>query len=170
VIRPATAGDAAAIAGLELLLFGPEAWSEQQVAEELSGLGRRGWVFDGPQHVLSSPENPSADMTPLQGYAITRTIDEVSDLERIAVDAAYQRGRRASALLIEAMRAAAAAGAERMLLEVADDNEAALRFYTQHGFAEIDRRPRYYRSGAAAIVMAADLAPGEDSGSAVSGR
>jgi ribosomal-protein-alanine N-acetyltransferase len=40
-----------------------------------------------------------------------------------------------------------------MLLEVSEHNEAALAFYRQRGFVEIDRRPRYYRDGAAAIVM-----------------
>ncbi|RJS46247.1 ribosomal protein S18-alanine N-acetyltransferase [Nocardioides cavernaquae] len=144
MIRPATAGDAAAIAGLEAALFGVDAWSAEQVSEELTGFGA-GFILHAGEE--------------LAGYVVTRTIGDVSDLQRIAVDAAYQRGGRASALLREAMRAAAASGAERMLLEVAEDNEAALRFYAQRGFVEIDRRARYYRSGAAAIVMAADLFP-----------
>ena len=169
MIRPATASDAAAIARLEAALSGADAWSTEQVTEELAGVGRRGWVFDAPQHVLSSPETVAADEE-LVGYVVTRTIGDLSDLQRIGVSASYQRQGAASRLLVTALAAARAARAERILLEVADDNEAALRFYTQHGFAEIDRRPRYYRSGAAAIVMAADLCPAEDSGSAVSGR
>jgi ribosomal-protein-alanine N-acetyltransferase len=155
VIEPAAAGDAAAIAGLELLLFGVDAWSTGQVAEELTGFGAGHVLRDGDE---------------LVGYVVTRTIGDVSDLQRIGVSASYQRRGVASRLLDAALAGARAAGAERMLLEVAEDNEAALRFYAQRGFAEIDRRPRYYRSGAAAIVMAVDLFLGEDSVPAGQGR
>jgi ribosomal-protein-alanine N-acetyltransferase len=48
---------------------------------------------------------------------------------------------------------AAGTEADRVLLEVREDNEAALGLYAQSGFVEIDRRPRYYRDGAAAVVM-----------------
>ena len=44
------------------------------------------------------------------------------------------------------------------LLEVAATNDAALRLYAAEGFTEIDRRRRYYRDGADAVVMR--LAPG----------
>jgi ribosomal-protein-alanine N-acetyltransferase len=40
-----------------------------------------------------------------------------------------------------------------MLLEVRADNAGALAFYLAEGFAEIDRRRRYYRDGADAIVL-----------------
>ena len=33
------------------------------------------------------------------------------------------------------------------------DNEGALAFYAAQGFVELDRRPRYYRDGADAIVL-----------------
>ena len=34
-----------------------------------------------------------------------------------------------------------------------EDNAGALAFYAATGFAEIARRPRYYRDGATAVVM-----------------
>ena len=40
-----------------------------------------------------------------------------------------------------------------MLLEVREDNAAALGFYAARGFVEVDRRPRYYRDGATAVVL-----------------
>ena len=40
-----------------------------------------------------------------------------------------------------------------MLLEVREDNAGALAFYAAGGFAEIDRRRRYYRDGATAVVL-----------------
>ena len=45
-------------------------------------------------------------------------------------------------------------GADRLLLEVREDNAGALAFYAARGFVEIDRRPRYYRDGATAVVLA----------------
>jgi ribosomal-protein-alanine N-acetyltransferase len=39
---------------------------------------------------------------------------------------------------------AAARGATRLFLEVADDNAAALALYARAGFSEAGRRPGYY--------------------------
>jgi ribosomal-protein-alanine N-acetyltransferase len=47
--------------------------------------------------------------------------------------------------------------ADRMLLEVRDDNRGALAFYARQGFIELDRRPRYYADGTTAIVLARTL-------------
>jgi ribosomal-protein-alanine N-acetyltransferase len=147
MIRPATLDDAEAISALEAVLFGPDAWTLEQVVEELSGIGRRGWVMVSTGRIA--------------GYVITREVGEVADLQRIGVHPDAQRQGLAGRLLDAAL---AGTAADRMLLEVAEDNEAALAFYTRRGFVEIDRRPRYYRSGAAAIVMM--LRPGSRSGSA----
>jgi [ribosomal protein S18]-alanine N-acetyltransferase len=135
VIRRATADDAAAIAVLDATLFGADAWTVEQVLEELTGAGRSGWL--------------AGSTTEVDGYVITWDSGDVVDLQRIAVHPARQRSGLATELI-----KAALVDVDRMLLEVAEDNEAALAFYRQCGFVEIDRRPRYYRSGAAAIVMA----------------
>ena len=50
-------------------------------------------------------------------------------------------GRR---LVQAALEAARAEGAERVFLEVAEDNLAALRLYAGCGFGEVGRRRRYY--------------------------
>ena len=56
--------------------------------------------------------------------------------------------------LLEAVVATArAGGADRMLLEVREDNAGAIAFYAARGFIEIDRRARYYRDGTTAVVM-----------------
>ena len=54
----------------------------------------------------------------------------------------------------------AAEGADRLLLEVRENNAGAIGFYAAHGFVEIDRRPRYYRDGATAVVMRRALGRG----------
>jgi [ribosomal protein S18]-alanine N-acetyltransferase len=42
---------------------------------------------------------------------------------------------------------------------VREDNAAALAFYLARGFAEIDRRPGYYRDGGTAVVMCRPIRP-----------
>jgi ribosomal-protein-alanine N-acetyltransferase len=134
VIRRATADDASSIAALDATLFGTDAWSVEQVLEELTSAGRRAWLAGSAGEVV--------------GYVITWDNGDVVDLQRIGVHPARQRSGLATELL-----EAALVDVDRMLLEVAEHNEAALAFYRQRGFVEIDRRPRYYRDGAAAIVM-----------------
>jgi ribosomal-protein-alanine N-acetyltransferase len=57
---------------------------------------------------------------------------------------------------------AAARGAKRLFLEVADDNAAARALYARAGFAEAGRRPRYYAradgSRRDALLLALNLA------------
>ncbi|MGD9962101.1 ribosomal protein S18-alanine N-acetyltransferase [Nocardioides sp.] len=134
MIRAATGADAEAIASLELTLFGVDAWSLDQVRDELSGPGRAALVAEEDQVV---------------GYLITRLVDDVSDLQRIGVHPERQRQGLAAALLAEALARPAA----RMLLEVAQTNAAARAFYARAGFVEIHRRPRYYRDGSDALVL-----------------
>lgn len=146
MIRPAVIDDAAAIAALEAVLFPGEAWSAEQVAEELTGYGRRGWVAEGGSVAL-------------RGYLIMRTVGEVSDLQRIGVAPSHQRAGTAAALLTAASAGVRKEGAERILLEVAEDNAPARALYARAGFVEIDRRPKYYRHAVDALVLELALTP-----------
>lgn len=150
VLRPATSQDLAAIADLERTLFGADAWSEPLLRAELDGAGRRCVVAVG-------------DGAPI-GYAVTMLVGDVADLQRIAVCAGRQRTGVARALLEELLGRARADGADRMLLEVAADNTAALALYTATGFVEVSRRRRYYRDGTDAVVLQRPLRSQTDGG------
>ena len=141
-LREAGADDVGAVAELERLLFGANAWSEAQVREELTGGRRQAWVAGDP----------------VVGYAVTLAAGDVMDLLRIAVHPDHQRQGLAGRLLDAAVGAGKAARADRMLLEVSAANTAALAFYAAAGFVEIDRRRRYYRDGTDAVVMRLPLA------------
>lgn len=142
MIRPATPDDLAQLLALEEELFGPEAWSEDQLRDEISQPWRCFQVNDDEG---------------LVGYVVTSVVADTADLLRIGVRPDRQQAGGATALVAAAMLEAKRAGASRMLLEVAADNEPALALYRAAGFEEIDRRPRYYRSGADALVLALDL-------------
>lgn len=78
---------------------------------------------------------------------------ECVDLEYIAVRPKH-RGTGAGAVVLRRLHAdCAACGAQRVLLEVAAGNEVARALYVKAGYAEIQRRPRYYRNGEDALVM-----------------
>jgi ribosomal-protein-alanine N-acetyltransferase len=47
--------------------------------------------------------------------------------------------------------------ADRLLLEVREDNAGAIAFYESQGFVEIARRRLYYRDGATAVVLSLGL-------------
>lgn len=137
-MRPATEADVDVVAAMEAEVFGPDAWTRDQVREELLGPRRRAWVAE-------------------HGYAVILESD-VTDLQRIAVAPAARRRGVARELLRHAMSQAVG---ERMLLEVSAGNAPAVALYASAGFAVIDRRPRYYKDGSDALVMEAPLTVAE---------
>lgn len=141
MIEAARLTDVAALAELEAVALGEDAWS--------AGLIEQGVLGNLPTvHYLVVRRDGA-----VVAYAVTSVAGDVAELQRIAVEPGSRRGGLASALLEEVARLARAEGATRVLLEVREDNAGAIAFYGARGFATIDRRPRYYRDGAAAAVM-----------------
>ena len=150
MIRSAEAGDGPEIASLEEEAFGSDAWSDALVAEGLSGR------IPGALYLVAT--TPSAEHgETLVGYAAASLFADVAELQRIAVAVAERRTGVASALLGRVEWEARLRYSERLLLEVREDNAAACAFYAARGFAEIDRRPRYYADGTTAVVLAKEL-------------
>lgn len=143
MIRPATPEDAAAITSIERDAFDADAWSEGLVDLELTAPGR----------VVVAAEQDDV----LVGYASAAVIADVADLTRIAVRPSGRRSGVARSLLGALVAEAAERGAQRMMLEVGETNEAALGLYRSVGFTEVARRPDYYGCGRDAVVM--ELAP-----------
>jgi [ribosomal protein S18]-alanine N-acetyltransferase len=151
VIRPATPADLSAVAGLERAAFGVDAWGEAALRAELDGPGRRFVVAD------DAARGPAA---PLAGYAVSMTLGDVVDLQRIAVRPDLRRSGLATALLDDLL--AHTGAADRMLLEVSERNVGAVAFYAAHGFEGIDVRARYYRDGSDALVLQRTLGAAAD--------
>ena len=98
------------------------------------------------------------------GHAVASIVADIAELQRIAVDVDHRRTGLATELLDAVVSEARDQGADRLLLEVREDNDA-VAFYAARGFVEIDRRARYYRDGATAIVMRLPLREGCGGGS-----
>lgn len=151
-VRTAVAGDVPAIAELELAGFPGDAWTpaylEAAIAGELPTI--RVLVSDDPDGAPG-----------VTGHAIVSVVHEIAELQRVAVLPAYRRRGVARDLLAGVVALAAAEGADRLLLEVREDNEAAIALYAAAGFSEIDRRARYYRDGTTAVVYRLNLTQGD---------
>jgi ribosomal-protein-alanine N-acetyltransferase len=141
-VRAATPDDAAAVVGLEHDALGRDAWSPNLVAEALAGL------IPTTLFLVAEAEESVC------GYAAVSVVADVAELQRIAVAATHRRTGVASLLLGRVEREATVRHADRLVLEVRDDNHGALAFYAHHGFTELDRRVRYYADGTTAIVLA----------------
>lgn len=141
MIRVATDADVTAITAIEAECFGAEPWSEGLVADAVGSA----------RHVVLV----TAD---LDAYAVVSLAGEVADLDRIAV-LPSSRGRGLARDLLDAqVDRARDLGAERMLLEVRDDNAAAIGLYESAGFDTISVRRGYYAGGVDALVMELTIA------------
>ena len=146
-VRPATAADAASIADLETENLGRDAWSAGLVEQGVSG------ELPTVHYFVAEVGDR------IVGYAAASIVADIAELQRIAVAPAHRRTGLAATLLAAVVAAAKAERADRVLLEVREDNGGALAFYADQGFVEIDRRRRYYRDGATAIVLRRGIGP-----------
>lgn len=149
MIRPATAADVDAIARLEQENLGDDAWSRGLVEEGVAG------ELPTIRYLVAQ------DGDDVVGHAVLSVVADVSELQRIAVDSFHRRDGLATRLLREVVGLARNEGADRLLLEVREDNTGAIAFYAARGFEEIDRRRRYYRDGATAVVLEMPLGRGD---------
>lgn len=118
-------------------------WSEAEFARLIANPGA--FAF------LSSPQKP-------EGFVLGWAIAEDAEILTIAVLPQARRKGVGRKLVEAASEAARAAGAERLVLEVAADNHNARALYEAAGFSQIGRRKGYYADGGAdALVLARSL-------------
>ncbi len=145
LIRRAVPADLPVLTRLERECLGVDAWSEALVAA--------GVADQVPTVTWLVSESAGS----VVGYAVTSAAGDIAELQRIAVDADARRHGHASALLAAVVEAAQRTEADRLLVEVREDNRGALAYYAAHDFVEIDRRPRYYADGTTAVVLRRSL-------------
>lgn len=95
------------------------------------------------------------------GFILMRAVADEAEILTLAVRPSARRGGLGGRLVGEGVLAAAARGAARVFLEVAEDNEPARALYAKAGFVEAGRRPGYYAapdgSRRDALLLALDL-------------
>lgn len=129
-MRRADRGDDAVLAAAHRTCFAPP-WDAEAIRTLLSTPGTAAWLAEAPGR-------------PALGLAMARIAGDDAEILTIGV-AAAQRRRGVGRSLLDAMIVwALAADAERLLLEVAADNEAACALYESAGFRRCGQRPGYY--------------------------
>lgn len=148
--------DAAVIAALHGECFPDDPWSAAAVGEVLAMPGAFGF--------LASGEGGDREAAP-HGFLIALAVAGECEILAFGVRPGARRrgiGRR----LLERLLVIAAGISAVVLLEVAEDNEAALALYERAGFYRIGRRPAYYRRAgappAAALQLRNGASPGRD--------
>ncbi len=136
---------ASRIAALHHIVFGP-APSPSELSELLADPNALAFVatHEGGEKLV--------------GYVIGRVAGDDAEILWIGVDGAWRRRGIGQHILGGFERAAQRIGLERMVFEVAVDNDAALALYQEAGFAQIASRPEYYKRANGQTVDAALLA------------
>jgi len=148
VIRPLRSDKAEACARLHAAGFA-HPWSTDEVARLLADAST----------LAAAALDPARGS--LRGFVIARLAADEAEILTVAVDAAWRSRGVGRALVSEALRRAANAGARAMFLEVDEGNAPALALYRHLGFIKVGERPGYYRrkdgSKALAVVMRRSL-------------
>lgn len=144
--------DCALLAELHAAGFPEDPWSAESLATLLAMPGAAGALAvdaDGPA-----------------GFALWRVAADEAEIVTLCIRPAARRRGHARALMEAAMASCAAAGARRLILEVAAGNAAAESLYGGLGFRQTGRRPAYYRRIGRAPVDALLLEAALDSSGA----
>ena len=141
--KPLDAAHAGAVATLESLVMGSDAWSEALVADELPRADRVWWAaYEGEA---------------LAGYAGGWIVHGQVQILKVGVDPAMRRRGIARELLAHVAADARDLGASRCSLEVRAGNVGAQELYAALGFRSLGVRPRYYSDGEDAVIMEGPL-------------
>lgn len=125
----------------------------------------RGWSTSEFEAFLADPACPvyvACDARRrLFGFALVRIAADEAELLTIAVDRKYRGKGIGQALMRAAFEDLLLTPAQKMFLEVAEDNAPAIRLYQGEGFVATATRQGYYPrpdgSRASALVMMRDL-------------
>ncbi len=140
-LRDLTNEDLDQILLIEQDLFGITAWSRELFLDEISRLGSSRWY-----KVLWENDR-------IIGYVGMAITGSSADIQTIAVISDKQRAGYGAQLLELALAKAQELGVTQLFLEVAVENEAAIKLYQRFGFEQISIRPNYYGAGRNAFVM-----------------
>ncbi len=132
-VRIALAGaeEATTLAAVHRAAFGDKGWSAAAVRSMLA--------IEGTEALLARCDDTSAC-----GMIITRLMWEDGEILTLGVRPEYRRLGIGGRLFASAVNGMVMQGANRVFLEVAETNAAAIALYEAAGFEVMGRRPGYY--------------------------
>jgi ribosomal-protein-alanine N-acetyltransferase len=138
IIRPMERADLDAVLAIEQDAY-PNPWKLEHFIQEIHSPLSLPFVAVQGQTVV--------------GYLCVMSLFEEAQILNIAV-ARQQRGQGIARMLMEqAIRTARERGAELLVLEVRESNQAAISLYESFGFTRYFVRPKYYEGTEDAILM-----------------
>ena len=130
-VRPLPHEAAGPLSLLHRVCFPEDPWDAAAI-EQIMGIpgffGRVGWAKTAPV-----------------GFALALALGEEAEIVSLGVLPSHRRCGIGSAILDAVCGEARLRGAERVVLEMATDNEAAHALYVRRGFIVVGRRRNYYR-------------------------
>jgi ribosomal-protein-alanine N-acetyltransferase len=121
-----------------------DAWPEQAFDAILASPGTFALLAQSPDEAI--------------GFVLARVVADEGEILTLGVVPLARRRGAGKRLVAAAGEFCAAAGGERLFLEVGDENNAARMFYRHMGFREVGIRRGYYRDGVEdALTLRADL-------------
>lgn len=138
VVRRWEENDSKDVAELEKACFS-DPWSEAMVESSFSMETFFGFVAEEEGKVV--------------GYVGASSVFDTADILLIASSPSFRRKGAAKALLNAVEKEAAERGADRIMLEVDESNDAAINLYLSIGFKTIAERKDYYGAGKHAYIM-----------------
>ena len=126
------AAHVASVAAIEKECFGMAAWSEKSVTSELDNKLAL-WLV-------------ALDGETVAGYVGSQTVMDETDMMNVAVRPDYRRRGIAQGLVTHLVAQLAEKKVHSLALEVRASNRPAISLYEKLGFAQVGRRPNYYRN------------------------
>jgi len=126
--------DVALLAALHAASF-PDAWSANFIRDLLDSPGTFAFIADS-------------------GFILARAAGDEAEILTLAVAPQQRRSGTGRALVREAASHARSLGATMLFLEVATDNEPALKLYVGAGFEPVGMRKAYYQGKDAQVLKA----------------
>lgn len=118
-------------------------WGEAEMLRLLDSTGVEGLV-------LQCGDDPV-------GLALVRAIAGEAEILTLGIAPDHRQKGLGLSLVRACAERARSRAAERLYLEVSEANLAAQALYESAGFSKVGYRPRYYRDGNAALVLAMTL-------------
>ena len=137
---PLTTRDGAILEHIHATCF-PDCWDEATFDVLLKENSACGWM------AVSFEEEPV-------GFILTRVLEREAEILTFAVIPTFQKMGIGRDLLKELLLFLTSVGCEKIFLEVAVDNEAAIALYASFGFTTVGTRLNYYKRADQSLVSA----------------